>query len=74
MKKLLIYLSYMMIFVVGFLLQTSCGKELPDNLSNYEVKKGGGDNGGSNNNGEQKPSDPTTSNIPSESDNPLPTY
>jgi hypothetical protein len=47
---------------------------LPDNLGNYEVKKGGGDNGGSNNNGEQKPSDPITSSIPSENDNPLPTY
>ena len=64
----------MMIFVVGLLLQTSCGKELPDNLSNYEVKKGGDGSSGSNNNGEQKPSDPITSNIPSENDNPLPTY
>ena len=73
MKKLLLSLSYMMMFVVGMLLLTSCGKELPDNLGNYEVKKGG-DNGGSNNNGEQKPSDPITSSIPSENDNPLPTY
>ena len=64
----------MMIFVVCLLLQTSCGKELPDNLSNYEVKKGGGGSSGSNNNGEQKPSDTAASGIPSENDNPLPIY
>ena len=51
---------------MGLMLLASCGKELPDSISNYEVTKGGG--------GNQTPSTDNNNGIPSEKDNPLPTY
>ena len=54
-----------MMFVMGMLLLSSCGKELPDSIKNYQVNKDDPDN---------KPIDPTPDGIPGEGDNPLPTY
>lgn len=52
------------IFLTCMLMFSSCGTELPDNLGNVEVKKEEG--------GGQGSTDVTG--IPSENDNPLPTY
>lgn len=51
------------IFLTSMLMFSSCGTELPDNLSNVEVNKDGG---------QQNTPDVTA--IPAEGDNPLPTY
>jgi predicted small lipoprotein YifL len=58
--------ALIMLFLMGLMLLASCGKELPDSISNYEVTKGGG--------GNQNPSTSDDKGIPSENDNPLPTY
>ena len=56
-------------FIIMFCLMlfASCGTELPDNISNYEVNKEG-------NNSKQDPSTPIKPGAPAENDNPLPTY
>ena len=55
------------LYLFSLMLFASCGKELPDNLNNYEVNKEG-------NNGKQDLSTPIKPGAPAENDNPLPTY
>lgn len=67
MKKILSIL----LFMVAVTLASSCQKELPDSIKNVDVNKGGG----------QTPTPPPTpdnptqqGDIPSEDDNPWPSY
>jgi hypothetical protein len=61
MKKVVLIMS----FVLGLIILASCGTELPEGLDNVEINKDSG-----------KGNDPSTpdNNIPSENDNPLPSY
>lgn len=52
------------LFVFGLMLLASCGTDLPEGIDNVEIKK---------DDGKQDPT-PQNDNIPSEDDNPLPTY
>ena len=53
--------NVLVLFLFGLMLLASCGTELPDNLDNFEVKKGYN-------------SSSQVLNIPAENDNPLPVY
>ncbi len=60
--------------VMSMMLLASCGTELPDNIKNYEVNKGGDSGGTNNNNQNNNQSSSTSTGIPAESDNPLPNF